>query len=218
MPVKIYLCILPTENLDVPEMPFVSCVWIYRGTETWYGFDKGLDLFALLLSGSPWRLAALENKPRSSCVSPSAFPLLSRSLWSDTDVVQLSGILSPRLRYERLCERRWTSFEGTVPSWAHSVYWFDLCSPPTPKPSYFPPLLFLVSLFGCHLFCVSCHRTLSFVWTLHLHCVFRLCQSPTVPCLCDALPVSVTFIIYFIQKWKSKISSELFYLLTKDEP
>lgn len=76
MPVKIYLYIFPTENLDVPEMPLVICVWICRGTETQCGFDKGLNLFALLLSGSPWRLAALENN-----LSPLACHLLPSLFW-----------------------------------------------------------------------------------------------------------------------------------------
>lgn len=144
---------------------------------------------------SSWKQTSLPLRhPLPSLFSPRAYEL--KFLWWFT------YLESPHQDYimGRLCERRWTSSEGTVPSWSHSVYWFD-------QFSYFLPLLFLISLFGCHLFCVSCHKNLSFVWTLHLF-VFNLYQSPTVPCPWAALLMRLTFTIYFIWKWKSKISSE----------
>lgn len=98
---------------------------------------------------SSWKQTSLPLRhPLPSLFSPRAYELVFHWWFTYLESPHLDCIMG------RLCERRWASSEGTVPSWSHSVYWFD-------QFSYFLPVLFLISLFGCHLFCVSCHKNLS---------------------------------------------------------
>lgn len=71
-----YLYVLPTESLDVPELPLVNCVWILRVRKHHVGWDKGLDSLRSSYLGLHGGVQVLET-----CLTPVACHLLPSLFW-----------------------------------------------------------------------------------------------------------------------------------------
>lgn len=196
-----YLYILPTESLDVPELPLVNCVWILRVRKHDVGWDKGLDSLRSSYLGLHGGVQVLET-----CLTPVACHLLPSLFWPafyELIVRWFSHLESPPPYYPRRGSMR----EGRPPLKEQSLHELTLHTnwthvvllPSNPFSSLF---YFFLPCLGVTCSSVARYRTLSFLE----HFTFIVCLSFIwlYSALGAALLVSTHLYIYFVQKWKSK--------------